>query len=192
MAAPIAFNEVVVDSPAVNGLVCAYTGTPFHVVMRAIPGFVTFSAPDAFSLHEPVDQKDIPLLLLRASMRNGVAGAVSDEKRMFDAYTGARLVLTKTAEGKYYLEGGFNPRAGKRSLAEFIKYASMRDGKPTCEVSEPPKSREDVRSAPALTPHPPRDTKSEDAARMAREMAKLMGLAAPASITAPGRIQKKK
>ena len=119
-------RDVIVTSSLTKGLICPFTGKPLEVHMTVQPGLIFFSAPDAFSLREPVHGLD--QLMLRASMRYGVEGVVSGKISMIDPYTGKPLVLHENDNGTYFFSGGFNPRCGYKSLEEFVYYASMRMG----------------------------------------------------------------
>lgn len=123
-----------VDHPAARGLVDPYTGNPIDVVGRVSGHVVTFSAPDAFSLAIPVGSVDT--LYDRASMRGGVAGAVTRDESLVCAYTGERMALAQTPDGKWCFRGGFNPRRAHLSLAEFIRKASCG----TRDISDPAKA----------------------------------------------------
>lgn len=127
-------RDVVVTSSLVEGLICPFTGKPLEVHMTVQPGLIFFSAPDAFSLREPVHGLD--QLMLRASMRNGIEGVVSGKASMIDPYTGNPLVLHEAGDGTCFFSGGFNPRCGYGSLNEFVYYASMRMGKSKIQKPE--------------------------------------------------------
>lgn len=143
-------KSVKVTVSEASGLVCPYTGRPLEVHMNVAPGSITFNAPDAFCVQQPVDSVEI--LLDRLSMRNGVAGSVSGDAMMRDAYTGEILRIRDLPGGKVAAAGGFNPRAAKQSVEEFAYYASMRAGVP----SRPrPPSPEPVMKTP-----PPRTSSS--------------------------------
>lgn len=120
-------KSVIVTADEVSKLTCPYTGKPLVVHMDVAPGSITFSAPDAFSIHEPV--ADHATLMRRLSMRNGIEGAVKGGDILFDAYTGERLRFRDFPDGKVAVCGGFNPRAAKLDLSEFAYFASMRNGK---------------------------------------------------------------
>lgn len=120
-------KSVIVTADEVVGLVCPFTGKPLVVHMNVAPGSVTFSAPDAFSVHEPV--KDYDTLMRRLSMRNGVEGIVTGGAAMIDPYSGEKFRFRELPDGRVTVCGGFNPRAVKFGLAEFVYSASMRGGK---------------------------------------------------------------
>lgn len=118
--------DVVVTAREVDTLICPYTGEKLEVHMVVQPGSVTYSAPKAFTLHEPVATMEE--LLLRASMRNGVTGSVPGKGPVICAYTGEPLRLRTLPDGRVCFTGGFNPRAMSESLGEFVYKASMRNG----------------------------------------------------------------
>ena len=120
-------RDVIVTSDLVKDLVCPFTGKPLEVHMIIQPGMILYSAPDAFSLREPV--QGLNQVLNRASMRNGIEGVVSGKDAMIDPYTGEALTLHAGGDSVCFFSGGFNPRRGYSSLEEFVYYASMRMGK---------------------------------------------------------------
>jgi hypothetical protein len=121
--------DVVVTAPEAAEVKCPYTGKRMEVHMVVQPGSVVFSAPDAFTLSEPVGTMEE--LLLRASMRNGMTGSVPKGATQRCPYTGKTLRIREMPDGRVCFVGGFNPRAGSPSLGEFLYYATMRDGVPT-------------------------------------------------------------
>lgn len=120
-------KSVIVTADEATGLTCPYTGKSLVVHMNVTPGAVTFNAPDAFSVHEPV--KDCDTLMRRLSMRNGVEGIVTGAAAMTDPYSGEKFRFRDFPDGRVAVCGGFNPRAARLGLAEFAYYASMRNGK---------------------------------------------------------------
>ena len=122
-----------VTSPVAVGITDPYTGDELVIEGVVRGSTVTFSAPDAFTLCEP--QKDVRVLYARASMRNGVEGVVNREESLKCAYTGKPLKLEHLSDGRWCLSGGFNPRRGYLSLAEFVRLASRGERCP----EEPPK-----------------------------------------------------
>ena len=119
-------KEFKVSSPVADDLVDPYTGAVLTIVGRVSGAFVTYSSPTAFTLSEP--QESIERLYARASMRNGVEGMASKDESLKCAYTGAALSLERTPDGKWYFSGGFNPRSGRLSLAEYVGLASRGTG----------------------------------------------------------------
>lgn len=118
--------DVVVTAPEASGVRCPFTGDPMEIHMVVQPGGVMFSAPDAFTLSEPVESYE--RLLLRATTRNGVSGAVPSNATPLCPYTGEALRLRELPDGRVCFVGGFNPRAGFKTLGEFLYRATMRDG----------------------------------------------------------------
>lgn len=135
----IRLNRFRVTSPVAVGIIDPYTGDELVVEGVVRGSAVTFSAPAAFTLAEP--QKDVRALYARASMRNGVEGVVSREESLKCAYTGKPLKLEHMKDGRWCLVGGFNPRRGYLSLAEFVRLASRGERcpeePPKAEMSEP-------------------------------------------------------
>lgn len=116
------------------GLKDLFTGKPIEIIGHISGPIVTYSAPDAFTLTEP--QTSVDTLYYRASMRNGIAGIVPRESSVICPYTGERMTLERTPDGRWYFSGGFNPRRARMSLAEFVNLASGGAKK----VAEPPKA----------------------------------------------------
>ena len=93
-------RDVVVTVREVEKLFCPYTGKHVEVHMLVKPGSITFCAPKAFTLAEPVGS--VEELLRRASMRDGVSGVVNGPDARVDVYTGEELRLStavSTASG---------------------------------------------------------------------------------------------
>lgn len=149
-------------SEAAN-LTCPYTGLPLEVHMNVAPGSITFSAPDAFCIQEPVESYEV--LMDRLSMRNGIAGVVKGNEMMKDAYTGEILQIRELPGGRVAVKGGFNPRAAKESVEEFAYYASMRGGNATRQKPGSPgavtKGREEREHAPLNAHDGPSDELKE-------------------------------
>lgn len=149
-------------SEAAN-LTCPYTGLPLEVHMNVAPGSITFSAPDAFCVQEPVASYEV--LMDRLSMRNGIAGVVEGNEMMKDAYTGEILQIRELPDGRVAVRGGFNPRAAKESVEEFAYYASMRGGKTDRRKPDAPgavmKGKEEREHAPLSVHDGPSDELKE-------------------------------
>ena len=115
-------TEINITAREARGIKCPFTGQELQIVGHIDGGHIVYNAPEAFSLAEP--QASVERLYARASMRNGVEGAVSREEAMTDPYTGARFTLKQLPDGRFMFRGGFDPHRAMMSLAEFVKTAS--------------------------------------------------------------------
>ena len=158
-----------VTSPVAVGIVDPYTGDEL-VVEGVVRGpVVTFSAPDAFTLCEP--QKDVRVLYARASMRNGVEGVVNREESLKCAYTGRPLRLERLGDGRWFFSGGFNPRRGYPSLAEFVRLASRGERCP----EEPPKGEMSEPLKGEAVDKPSTECVGEELSEVAEKTVKALG-----------------
>lgn len=112
-------NDIVIECPEARGIRCRFTGRPMEIVAHVCEGTVTYSVPKAFSLYEP--QASVDLLYQRASMRDGMMGAVDRDECLVDPYSGKRMSLRETPDGKFYFDGGFDPTCATMSLPELIR-----------------------------------------------------------------------
>lgn len=145
----MAIRDVVVTARIAERLFCPYTGKKVEVHMYVQPGSITFCAPGAFTLSEPVDSMKV--LLQRSTMRNGVSGVVPVSKGAVDLFTGRRLQVREFPDGRCCYVGGFNPRAACPTLGEFVYRYTMRDGKATM-----PKPKEMKAERVERRPPPPK------------------------------------
>lgn len=167
-------TDIVITDPCVRGLRCPFTGRDLEIVGHIGGGHVTYNAPGAFSLAEP--QESIGRLYARASMRNGVEGVLTREESMVDPYTGRRLSLVAHPDGRFSFRGGFDPRRGCLSLADFVKAASCgrRDiGAPPAATSVPHALEDVPRQDDAGSPHEAVEEMSEKAAHDIAKAARL-------------------
>lgn len=133
-----------------RGIRCAYTGRPVSVRVVALDGKEPmFFSPDAFDPSIPVSS--LKELLLKAGTRDGVMGALADEKALVCAYTGSPMSIGKTPEGLFFLRGGFRPGCPVRGAAEFNYRMRMRGG-----VSEVDKPGEPARVSMSVSEPAPR------------------------------------
>ena len=158
-------RDVVVTVKEAERLFCPYTGKHVEVHMLVKPGSITFCAPHAFTLAEPV--KDVAELNRRASMRDGVTGVVNGPNLRVDLYTGDPLRLRELADGRVCYVGGFNPRAACESLEEFLYRFTMRNGE---AKMKPPKEFEAVKPKRMTFGRKKDVDVSEDTMRFAHEM----------------------
>lgn len=109
-----------------RGLKNPYTGEPI-VVKMLVPehGSPMFFAPDTYSTAKPTPS--VPELVHAWDRVDGVGG-MKDRTKLTCAYTGETLRIVETSAG-FFFEGGFNP-GRLMSDEEFLKFATMRDGKP--------------------------------------------------------------
>lgn len=117
-----------------EGLVNPYTGEPLAVGMIATPsGRCLFAAPDAYStawsFGSPGEAYDA------WAREAGIAG-VRRGQPIRCAYTGEALAPEETPDGRFRYRGGFDPNVF-RPRAEFLYYATMRDGRAARPVPEP-------------------------------------------------------
>lgn len=136
-------NDITVDIPEAQGIKCRFTGRPMRIVAHICEGTVTYSVPKSFTLYEP--QSSVEELYRRASMRNGFAGAVDGEELLTDPYTGKRMSLKETPDGRFYFDGGFDPTCATLSLPGLIQRLTGKT------VGEPPKA-ESVEHPGDMTP----------------------------------------
>lgn len=163
-------RDVVVTVREAERLFCPYTGKHVEVHMYVKPGSITYCAPHAFTLAEPV--ATLEELLRRASMRDGVAGVAAGDDARTDVRTGEPLVLRELPDGRVFFSGGFNPRAACDSLEEFLYRFTMRGGK---AVMPEPKAFQPVKPERLFAPKH-RDTEiSEDTARAADSLVRKSG-----------------
>ena len=116
-----------------DGLLNPYTGKPLRPKMAVTAqGRIRFFAPDTYSPAQPFPTANAAF---RAWNRvNGVEG-LKDGSPIVCAWTGRPLKLVHDGEGWHY-EGGYDPHL-MFSRAEFLYYATMRDGR--SEYPEPGK-----------------------------------------------------
>lgn len=169
-------RDVVVTVREVEKLFCPYTGKHVEVHMLVKPGSITFCAPKAFTLAEPVGS--VEELLRRASMRDGVSGVVDGAGARVDVYTGEELRLREFPDGRVCFTGGFNPRSACDSLEEFLYRFTMRDG--VAKMAKP-EGFEIVKPKRMVFQCSHDVTVSDDTARLAHDV-----------VTKSGRFQKKK
>ena len=123
-------NEVATQK-VFKDLTCAYTGKKVTVRVVAAGGSrPLFFSPDAFDPSLPADS--LPELLRKASRRNGVEGAVSDENVLKCPYTGAPMSILKDASG-FSLTGGFRPSCPDPDASRFAYNMTLRNGISTRE-----------------------------------------------------------
>lgn len=113
-------KDILVMAPEARGITCPYTGHPIDVYMRVASGIVTYSAPYAVSLAVPHDSREE--LLRLAATRRGVQGPEHYAETC--AYTNRKVTLRETPDGKFYMEGAFNPRMASMNREGFLKTLS--------------------------------------------------------------------
>lgn len=164
-------RSVKVTAREASGVVCPFEGRPVEIYMHVQPGSITYSAPHAFSLQVPVE--GLERLVDKATMRNGVAGAVGKSGLPKDPYTGETLSLRDFGDGRYCYTGGFNPRAARESLEELVYFLKMRDGKSPAPRPESLPPVTSVTEKPVAKPH---DIElSEETLRAATEAVVMSG-----------------
>lgn len=118
-----------------------YTGEPLAVQMTVVPGRdPLFSCPDTYSTADVYPSKEE---CISAWDRKGGVSGLRTNQPIRCAYTGEALALVKTVLG-WKFAGGFDPHMFY-SRDEFLRLATMRDGKPGYV---PPKSRMRVTAVP--------------------------------------------
>lgn len=106
--------NVAITCPEAQGIRCPYTGESLTVVAHVCEGIVTYSVPDAFTPAKPVVSLDE--LYALASRRDGRDEAVDNEGALVDPYSGRRMEVRETSDGRFYLAGGFDPTCATMSL----------------------------------------------------------------------------
>lgn len=113
-----------------RGLVDPYTGKPLHVKMT-VASPPRFFCPDAYSTATrfPTAREAYD-----AWAREGGISGAREGRPIRCAYTGETLVPRHDGTGHWF-EGGFDPRM-LRTRAEFLRLATMRDGKSPVGVAD--------------------------------------------------------
>ena len=118
-----------------------YTGESLAVQMTIVPGRdPMFSCPDTYSTADVYPSKEE--CIVAWDRKDGVSGLRTNQP-IRCAYTGEALVPVKTALG-WKFAGGFDPHMFY-TRDEFLRLATMRDGKPGYL---PPKNRVRVTAVP--------------------------------------------
>ena len=187
-------TEIIITDKCVRGLKCPFTGQELKVVGHIGGGHIVYNAPEAFSLSEP--QASVERLYARATMRNGVEGAVSREEAMIDPYTKNRFELKQLPDGRFQFRGGFDPRMGRMSLAEFVTLASCgkRRMTPPPEATSVEHIEEEVPTE-ADDSNDPHKAVEEMSEKAAHDIAKAAGLdhgKVAVSMTAPAKPKAKR
>lgn len=118
--------DVLCTADEFKALRCAYTGEPYDVYMLVVPGQPPkFHAPNAYSPSQPFETAEKAYRMWNRV--DGVEGLKSG-RPITCAYTGEMLAAASDRDG-HWLTGGFDPRMF-HSRADFLRYATMRDGKP--------------------------------------------------------------
>lgn len=132
---------VEVTSDVFSGLKNPYTGSQMVVQMTVNPGMdPLFRSPDTYSTADAYPTRDE--CLAAWDRKNGVAGLRTGQP-VRCAYTGEALSFVSTELG-WRFSGGFDPHMF-HTRDEFLRLATMRDGKPGYV---PPEARTRVTSVP--------------------------------------------
>ena len=174
-----------------KGLVCAYLGTPItvRVVASGARRPVYFVSEGAFDPSVP--DPDAEHLLKLARTRRGIAGAIPETATLTCPYTGKPLSIKKSEIG-YTLEGGFRPSDPVSDPAELAKSLAMRGG----ELPEGFVPYDTPRVSMSPRDPAPKHKKDADLSGLAQDMVDRtltdLGAAAPAKISVPGGVPRRK